>query len=241
MVHQAFKDFGRLIDKNSTYIFTGVAITGVFTTVILAVEATPKALSIIESHKCETNTDKVKAVWKCYIPTAVSCLITVGSIVAVNSIHQRRNAALAGLYSLAQTTLKEYKDKVIEIIGENKERKIRDEVDADRVLQNPPSNVILTGSGDVLCYDSLTGRYFASDIEKIRRIVNELNKELLTAMFIPLNDLFYELGLDPTELGNDLGFDIDKGLFEIKFSTQLTKEGKPCLVMNYEVHPKYSQ
>ena len=241
MIHQTFKDFGRFLDRNSPYILTGVAITGVITTVFFAVEATPKAIRIIEEHKCQTKKEIIKETWKCYIPAAISGLVTIGSIVTVNSIHQRRNAALAGLYSLAQTTLKEYKDKVIEIIGENKERKIRDEVDADRVLQNPPSNVILTGSGDVLCYDSLTGRYFASDIEKIRRIVNELNKELLTAMFIPLNDLFYELGLDPTELGNDLGFDIDKGLFEIKFSTQLSKEGKPCLVMNYEVHPKYSQ
>jgi len=168
-------------------------------------------------------------------------LVTIGSIVTVNSINQRRTAALAGLYSLAQTSLKEYREKVIDIIGENKERKIRDEVDHDKVLANPTTNIIVTGSGDVLCYDSLTGRYFTSDIEKIRKIVNELNRNLLTDMFIPLNDFFYEIGLDSTELGNNLGFDIDKGLFEIKFSSQLTKEERPCLVLNYEVYPKYSQ
>ncbi len=241
MTHKTFNQIGRFLDRNSPYILTGVAITGVITTVFFAVEATPKAMRIIAERKCQTKKEIIKATWKCYIPAAISGLVTIGSIVTVNSINQRRTAALAGLYSLAQTSLKEYREKVIDIIGENKERKIRDEVDHDKVLANPTTNIIVTGSGDVLCYDSLTGRYFTSDIEKIRKIVNELNRNLLTDMFIPLNDFFYEIGLDSTELGNNLGFDIDKGLFEIKFSSQLTKEERPCLVLNYEVYPKYSQ
>lgn len=240
MTHQTFNQVGKFLDRNSIYILTGVAITGVVLTGVLVADATPRALSIIKERQCITKLDKLKATWKCYIPAGISGIITIGSIISINTINQKRNAAIAGLYSIAQTTLNEYREKVIEVIGENKERKIRDEIDGDKVL-NGPTNIIFTGTGDVLCYDSLTGRYFTSDIEKIRRIVNELNKELLTAMFIPLNDLYYELGLEGTELGNQLGFDIDKGLLEIKFSSQLTKEERPCLVLNYTVYPKYSQ
>lgn len=240
MVHQTFKQFARFLNRNSPYILTGIAITGVITTSLLVGDATPKALKIIEERKCRTNLEKIKETWKCYIPAGISGVITVASIITANSINQQRNAALAGLYSIAQTTLNDYREKVVEIIGENKERKIRDEIDSDKINNNLPNNIILTGSGEVLCYDSMTGRYFMSDIEKIRKTVNELNRKLLTEMFISLNDIYYEIGLPSTEIGNNLGIDIERGLFEIKFSSQLTPEGKPCLVLNYEVYPQYS-
>lgn len=232
---------GRFLDKNTHSILTAVAVAGVFTTSLLVSDATLKAFQVLEKYKYVTKKEKINATWKCYIYAGISGMVTIASIVTLNSVHQRRNAALAGLYSITQSALSDYKEKVIEVLGENKERKIRDEIDHDKVLTNPSTNIIVTGSGDLLCYDSLTGRYFTADIEKIRRIVNELNRNLLTEMFIPLNDFFYEIGLDATELGNDLGFDIDKGLFEIKFSSQLTKEDRPCLVLNYIVHPRYSQ
>jgi len=244
MIHQTFKGLGRFLNKNSTSILMGVTMAGVITTPIFAIEATitaTKILNELENKEDLSELEKLQAVWKCYIWTAISGAITFGSVIAVNSIHQRRNATIAGLYSLAQTTLTEYRDKVVEIIGENKERKIRDSVDADKVLNGPGSTVIITGTGDVLCYDSLTGRYFTSDIEKIRQIVNELNHSLLTEMFVSLNDLFFELGLEGTELGKDMGFDIERGLLDMKFSSQLTKDGKPCLVLNYQVYPKYSR
>jgi hypothetical protein len=231
---------GRFLEKNSTQILTGVAIAGTLSTTIFAVKATPKAVRLIEQKKLEDKVEIVKETWKLYIPAALSFTVTTASIIGINTINSKRQAALAGLYSLAQTTFKEYQAKVIEQIGENKERKVRDAVDADKILTNPPEmgNVIITGAGDVLCYDSVSGRYFKSDIEKIRQIVNELNRVLLQEMFIPLNDFYYELGLEPIQLGNSLGFNVDNELLDVKFSSHLTKDGKPCLVMNYEVYNK---
>ena len=241
-IKHVFKSFGRVVDKNSTYILTGLAVAGTISAAVLAVEATPKAMKIIEEAKCETNLEKVKVAWKCYIPAGAVCLTTIGCIIGINTINNRRNAALAGLYSIAQSTLKEYQEKIIETIGENKERKIRDDIDKDKIIRNPPSKeIIFSGSGDVLCYDSLTGRYFNTEIENIRKIVNELNRELMNEMFIPLNEFYYALGLESTKLGDDIGFNIDNGLLEVKFSSQLTKDERPCLVLNYDVHSKSSQ
>ena len=187
-----------------------------------------------------TNIDKIKVAWKCYIPAAAVGATTIGCIIGLNDAHTRKNAALAGLYSIAQTTFSQYQEKVVEILGENKERKIRDEIDKDKILNNPVgADLIFSGTGEVLCYDSITGRYFNSEIEKIRKIINELNRRLMTEMFISLNEFYYELGLEPTKLGNDLGFNIDDGLLEIKFSSQLTKEERPCLVLNYDVHSRF--
>ena len=65
----------------------------------------------------------------------------------------------------------------------------------------------------------------------------ELNYELMTAMWLDLNDLYDVLGLDPCKLGYQVGFDIDKGLIEILYSSHLTSEGHPCLAIDAVVYP----
>jgi len=66
------------LSKHSPEILVGIGITGMVTTTVLAVKATPKALKLIEETKKEERKDKltpietVKATWKCYIPAAVT-------------------------------------------------------------------------------------------------------------------------------------------------------------------------
>ena len=90
-----------------------------------------------------------------------------------------------------------------------------------------------------MCRDSFSGRYFNSDIEKFRRSINEFIQNRLQDMWVTLNDLYYELGLSSTKLGDLLGWDMDTGNVKVSFSTQLTEEGEPCLVLNYDVAPKF--
>jgi hypothetical protein len=237
-IKQSMKGLGRFVEQNSTHILTGIAITGLFTSTVFAIDATPKAVEAIRKYECETTKEKIKVAWKFYIPTAASVIITTVAILGANTINERKKAALVGLYSITQSTLNEYRQKVVETIGEKKEQVLRDAIDQDKVFANPQTHVIITGSGDVLCLDALSGRYFQSDIEKIRQKINETNRELMLEGFISLNDFYYELGLDPTDLGYDLGFNVDDGLIQINFSSQLTKDGKPCLVLSYEVTPR---
>lgn len=239
--------------RNSPSILTGLSVGGLITTTIMAVNATPKALDIINQEITDREVEKygdrlprlttkeiVALTWKCYIPTALMGVTTIACIIGANSINLRRNAALVSLYSLAETTLKEYQAKVIETIGEKKEEKIKEEILQDRIDKNPINNgtVIITGKGDTLCYDSLSGRYFKGDIETIRRIQNDFNKDLLNEMYKPLNELYDELGLEGTELGRDMGWNTEYGLLDISFSAKLTKDGQPCIVLDYRVGPR---
>ena len=50
---------------------------------------------------------------------------------------------------------------------------------------------------------------------------------------------FILIGLKPTKIGDDIGFNIDNGLLDVNFSSQLTEEGRPCLVLNYNVYPRF--
>jgi len=228
--------------KHSPAILTGLGITGLITTTVLAVRATPKALILIKEKEDEKKVDEltvvetIKTTWLCYLPATISGIASIACILGAHSVHQRRNAALATAYSLSESALKTYQQKVIETIGEKKEKiLVRDEIAKDEIKKNPVTNkeVIITGKGDTLCYDASSGRYFKSDIDKIRKVENMLNKELNTAMWISLNDYYYEIGLSPTDVGIELGWNAGGNLIEFDYSSQLAEDGTPCLVVSF--------
>lgn len=233
--------------KHSPAILTALGITGMIGTTVLAVKATPKALDLIENKKEELDKDKltvvetVKATWKCYVPAAITCATSAACLIGASSVHTKRNAALATAYKLSESALIEYRDKVVETIGEKKEQSVRDAIAKDHVEKNPVTNneVIITDRGYTLCYDELSGRYFYSDIEKIKKAANELNRQMLNDMYVSLNELYYELGLEGTKLGEQMGWNVDRGLIDLKFSATVSADDRPCIVLDYRVPPMY--
>lgn len=232
--------------KHSPEILTGIGIAGMVTSAVMAVKATPKALDLLESKKVELNTERleprdiIKTAWKCYIPATVIGGVSIGCLIGASSTNLRRNAALATAYTLSESTLKEYQDKVVESIGGKKEKSIRDSVAKDKMLDNPVREVVLTDAGgNTICYDALSGRYFKSDRDKISRAINNLNRRMRDETYVTLNDFYYELGLDGTKMGDMLGWNIDKGYIDVAFSSHLDANGTPCLVIDYRVAPIY--
>ena len=128
-----------------------------------------------------------------------------------------------------------------ETYGEKKEKEVRNAIAKDKIEKNPVSSneVILTKKGDTLCYDALSGRYFKSDIEKLKRCMNEINRQILNDGSASLNDFYYEIGLDSIKIGDDLGWDTRQGLVDIDFSSQLASDGTPCLVLDFSIAPVY--
>lgn len=244
----AAKSIKGVLERHAPEILTGIGVAGMVTTTILAVKATPKACLLINDRKDELEVEKlpatelVKTTWKCYIPAAVTCGASIACLVGASSVNFKRNAALATAYKLSEAALSEYKDAVIETIGEKKEQAVRDKVAEERLKKNPvsKSEVIVTGNGTTLCYDPVGNSYFKSNIQQIESAKNKLNARMLSENYVSLNDFYDELGIGPTKLGEDLGWDIYKdGLIDIAFSSQLAEDGTPCLVMDYSVAPRY--
>ena len=241
------KDIRKFASKRSPEILTGIGIAGMITTTILAVRATPKALELIEEQKEEESVDElssfevVKVAWKPYIPAIVTCVASTACLIGASSVNTKRNTALATAYKLSETALSEYRDKVVETIGEKKERIVRDKVAEERVKKNPVSKneVIITGNGKTLCFDPISGRYFMCSIETIKKAENTLNKQMLHDIsgYVSLNEFYDELGLDHTSVGNDLGWNTNQ-LIDIDFSSQLNDNGEPSVVLDYLVAPK---
>ena len=239
------------LSKRSPEILTGIGIAGMITATVLAVKATPKAIRLIESDSREnhdgdphayTKKEAIKSCWKCYIPSAISGVTSIACLIGASSVNVRRNAALATAYKLSETALSEYKDKVVETIGEKKEKIVRDKVAEEQVKNNPvsKSDVIVTGDGDTLCFDPMSGRYFHSSIDKIQKAVNELNGRMINDIvgYASLNDFYDELGLDRTEIGDIVGWNVEKRL-KIDISAQVSDNGKPSIVLDYRVRPDY--
>ena len=231
--------------KHSPEILTGVGIAGMITTTVMAVRATPKAIQLLDEEKRRQQADKlepmdvVKTAWKCYIPAAVTGTVSVACLIGASSVNARRNAALTAAYTISESTLRDYQKKVVETIGEKKEQSIRDSVSKDKMVKNPVREVILTESGgNTICYDVLSGRYFKSDIEKLKKAVNEINRQMLDETYISLNDVYYGIGLDNIKLGEDIGWNVNKGFIDLQFSSQLASDGTPCLVIDYQVQPR---
>lgn len=243
-----WKSLGAVIHRRTPEILLGTGIAGMVTTVVLAVRATPKAIVLIDDAKESSGKDEltpaetVKAAWKCYIPAAMTGAGSILCLICAHSTNARRNAALAAAYSLSETALKEYQAKVVETIGEKKEQSIRDAIDKDHLAANPVSTheVYITSHGDTLCYDHWSGRYFKSDIEKIRKAANEVSRRMLDEMYVSLNDFYSELGLAETPIGDELGWNVNRdGLVEVKFGAQLAEGEIPCIVLNYVNAPTH--
>lgn len=245
-----FKDIKMAVSKHSPEILTGLGIAGMVTTTVLAVKATPKALELIEDRKDELDLhpseklvpiETVKITWKCYIPAAITGLTSVACLIGAGSVNARRNAALMTAYNLSATALSEYKEKVVETVGEKKEQIIRNKIAEDQINKEPvnKSAIIVSGNGNTRCFDVITKRRFISDIETIKRIINELNRRMVNGEdYISLNEFYSELGLDEVSIGDELGWNVASGLIEANFSAQLDTDGVPCIVIDYIVEPK---
>lgn len=241
-----FKRTQKVLSDRSPEILTGLGIAGMITTTVLAVRATPKALKLIDEAKREAHVDKlapidtVKAAWKCYIPATVTGVASVACLIGASSVHLKRNAALATAYKLSETALIEYKDKVVETIGEKKEQVIREKIHEDHIAKNPVSKneVAMTKRGSTLCYDYMSGRWFMSDIDMLKKAENEINKRMLHDMFgyASLNEFYDELGLDRVGMGEDIGWNVHN-LIDLFLDSKISDDGRPCIVVAFHNAP----
>ena len=239
--------------KHSPEILTGIGIFGMITTTVMAVKATPKAMQLIQDKKDELSTEYgmtvddlsykevVKAAWKPYIPAVLTGVTSICCIVGASRINSKRNAALATAYKISERALVRYRDKVIDTIGEKKEKEIREKIAQDGVNKQPVSTaqVYVTSKGNTLFRDDLSGRYFRSDLDLIKKAVNELNRDMTFNDYISLQEFYNKIGLEPTKNSSYLGWNLKEGLIELNYYACLADNDEPCIAIDYNIAPEY--
>ena len=224
---------GQVLKSNSPAILTALGVSGTVTTAYLTGKASYRAARrLSEEPAWLSNREKVELVWDLYVPAAVSGAVTIGCIVGATRVSSKRAAAAYSLVTLSEKAFEEYREKVVEKLGERKEQEVRDEIAQSRVNANPPGSAIVVGSGNVLCCELFTMRYFQSDMESLRKAENNINAKLNSHDYATLDDFYYMIGLGFTSDSGSIGWESDR-LMSLDFTTTLSPDGKPCLAFGY--------
>jgi hypothetical protein len=78
----------------------------------------------------------------------------------------------------------------------------------------------------------LTGRYFNSDMETLRKAENDVNFRLVNELYVPICDFYYLIGLPYTSNSGQIGWTSGK-LMNLEFTTTMSEDSRPCLAFEY--------
>ena len=234
----------KTVSKTNPKLLIVVGIGGFITTAILTGKATIKANELINSKKEEMHVDSlepkdvIKITYKCFIPPMVSGILSTACILGANSIHAKRTAALATAYQVAQVGIKEYKDSVVELIGEEKEKQVTKRAVEKKVSEMEKSekqsyDTELNKNDLVLCYDVFAGRGFYSNKNKIMAAVNEVNSRIYHENSARLNYFYECAGAKPNKLGELMGWNTSFRRISVDIYGDVTKEGVPYLAVEF--------
>ena len=255
MFDVVLKKLTDVVEDNKTTILTGIGVAGTVTATVLSGRAGFKAAQILEAETSKKDLspkdqellagwepslkEKIWLVGPQFLPAAGTCAIAVTATIFSNRLSAKETAAMAAMYSMSDKTFQEYKEKVQEKLGQNKEQAVRDEIAQERVNNNPPvdSAVIITGNGDVLCYDVLSDRYFRSTVENIKKAENEVNSLILNEDEVSLGRFYEEIGLKVTPFSDTVGWNLENRC-EVDITSVLSPDQQPCVQIDFRRWPK---
>lgn len=251
------KNLERFTVAKSPAILTAIAVTGTVTTAVLAGQASFKAAKIIQDEEAKhivegkaehvpydeeynlETAEKVKLIWQLYIPAFSTCVTTIVAMIAATQIGNRRTAAMAAAYTMTEKAFGEYREKIVEKLGEKKEQAARDELAQERIDRHPMSaskQIITIGDQEVPCFDQHSGRYFSSSMEQIKKAQNDTNFQIIRESYASLNDFYERVGLPMIATGDELGWNTDREV-DVYISTTMTDDQRPCFSIDFNTAP----
>ena len=151
------------VEKHSPEILMGVGVVGIVTGTVMACRATMKLNDILE--EAQETRDKIKEVEsnpdyedkytaedakkdltinyvqtgvkvaELYAPAVAVGVAGVGCVLASHNIMKKRNVALSAAYLTVDKSFKEYKQRVIDRVGEEVEKEIRYGIKAEEIVE----------------------------------------------------------------------------------------------------------
>jgi hypothetical protein len=249
------RDFRALLDREAPVILTGMAVSGACLTAYLAAKGAFKANDTLRNELMRreddrengfipppddvdvrlTNAEKFVLTYKFYIPAAATLVGTSGCMIMATKIGLDRTAAMAAAAVVAERTHDQYKDKVKELLGENKHTKVVDSVAKDQVAAIPAGQLPIPPEGMQTFVDAWSGRAITSTRERIEKAVNDFNKEMIYGQYASLTEFYDRIGLPEIEESDSIGWNKDR-LLELIYSTTL-KDDRAVVVFSFESKP----
>lgn len=253
---------------HKTELLLGASAVSFTSAVILAVKATPEALDNILAKENEVMSDPEEvekrlghrsespfkldltfgeafsSCWKQYIPAAVGVGVGIGCMVCSGMLYSKKIAAIGAAYALSEQAVSTYQNAIADA-GNDVAEKVRDKIAENKLSEVPVPDKkdipVSEGSGMTLCFDPMIGKYYYSDYETHRSIINDVN-EMIVAEGEASWAEYYEMlqhyipTFEVPKFSEDF---IWKEQMRLDPSSSLAPDGKPCLVIEFANHPEY--
>ena len=254
---------------HKTELLLGASAVSFTSAVILAVKATPEALDniLVKENEVMSDPDEVEkrlghrsespfkldltfreafsSCWKQYIPAAVGVGVGIGCMVCSGMLYSKKIAAIGAAYALSEQAVSTYQNAIADA-GNDVAEKVRDKIAENKLSEVPLPDKkdipVSEGSGVTLCFDPMIGKYYYSDYETHRSIVNDVNEMIVTEGEASWDE-YYEMlqhyipSFEVPKFAEDF---VWKEQMRLCPSSSLAPDGKPCLVIEFANHPEYA-
>lgn len=228
--------------KNSPHILFGVGVAGMVVTTVTACRATLKLEEVLEENKhnvglakdlLQRHTDdytdsdynkdmaliytrSVLSVTRLYGPSVAIGVASIGCLVGSHTIMNRRNAALVAAYATIEKSFAQYRDRVAEAVGEERELDIRHNRSEETVKDEETGKASKVKVADPNAYSQYAK--FFDQLNENWRPNAESNRAFLRAQqqyatdllnmrgHLTLNDVYDMLGIERTKAGFVVGW-----------------------------------
>lgn len=235
----------RFVNRNASTILTCIGGAGVIATSVMAVKATPKALELLNAAKEEkgeelTSLETIKVAGPVYIPSVLMGVSTLACIFGANALNKSKQASFASAYALLDNSYKQYKNKVIDLYGEEADLEVKSSIAKDEYEESS----IDVEDDKKLFYDFFSGRYFQSTDQAVREAEYKLNRELSVMSYASLNDFYDLLKIPHIEGGDDLGWSAAKNFeyywqswIDFAHENVVMDDGLECCIVHIQSEP----
>jgi len=228
------------LKRNSSTILTCIGAVGVIFTAVTAAKATPKAMELIRQAECDkneelTNIEKIKIAAPAYIPSILIGGSTIACIFGANALNERQQAALTSAYILLDNTYKEYKNKVIEVLGEESNQKVIQAIVNERYIEQEET----FDDGEQLFFDYNSLQFFKSTMDVVQRAEKHVIDIYQVYGYVDLYGYYEILGIsgDPTVFEACDIYPYSQGDIEFDHYTMTLDSGEECCVINMMTDP----
>ena len=192
-------------------------------------------------HPIDT-VDKVKLTWKYWIPPFAACTTAITSSIIGYKIQTKRSAKLLTAYTLLEASNQATKDKMNELLGEDKASKVLDGVAEDRIQYAIDHDLVEeTGTGKQIWFDAYTGHVFRSSKNNIEAARNSVNSDMNSWDTATLESFYEYMNLDGQwRFAQRYGWDknVSKELvIQLRGSERLLPDGTSYGVLDYVSEP----
>ena len=244
-----------VVSKHSPTILFAAGIVGVVGTAVLTAKATLKLSDELDDIQKEVAqvkalahvTDKERRhdlthiytkhtlyITKLYAPAITCGVISVACLTQSHRILTKRNVALTAAYKVVDKAFDDYRGRVREELGEQKDKEFLFGVEEREVEVTGKDGKVKKKKIKTAAGESLYARFFNEDnpnwkttpeynVMFLRQAQNWANDRLKSRGYLFLNEMYHELGFEDTSEGTSVGWvwqnpegdgEIDFGIFE---------------------------